>query len=33
LIYAYRDAGSDYREAAGAEAVRLKREIWTASGW
>jgi orotidine-5'-phosphate decarboxylase len=33
LIYAYRDAGSDYREAAGAEAARLKREIWTASGW
>ena len=33
LIYAFRDAGSDYREAAGAEAARLKREIWTASGW
>jgi orotidine-5'-phosphate decarboxylase len=33
VIYAYRDAGSDYREAAGAEAARLKREIWTASGW
>jgi orotidine-5'-phosphate decarboxylase len=33
VIYAFRDAGSDYREAAGAEAARLKREIWTASGW
>jgi orotidine-5'-phosphate decarboxylase len=33
LIYAFRDAGSDFREAAGAEAARLKREIWTASGW
>ena len=25
--------GSDYREAAGAEAARLKQEIWAASGW
>jgi orotidine-5'-phosphate decarboxylase len=33
LIYAFRDAGSDFRDAAGAEAARLKREIWTASGW
>jgi orotidine-5'-phosphate decarboxylase len=33
VIYAFRDAGSDYREAAGAEAARLKRDIWTASGW
>ena len=33
LIYAFREGGSDYREAAGAEAARLKREIWTASGW
>jgi orotidine-5'-phosphate decarboxylase len=33
VIYAYRDAGSDYREAAGAEAARLKREVWAASGW
>jgi orotidine-5'-phosphate decarboxylase len=33
VIYAFRDAGSDFREAAGAEAARLKREIWTASGW
>src|SRR3989440_12020602 len=33
VIYAYRDHGSDYREAAGAEAARLKRDIWAASGW
>ena len=33
VIYAFRDTGSDYREAAGAEAARLKREIWAASGW
>ena len=33
VIYAYRDAGVDYRDAAGAEAARLKREIWAASGW
>ena len=25
--------GSDFREAAGAEAARLKREVWAASGW
>src|SRR3954453_7027486 len=33
VIYAFRDTGSDYREAAGAEASRLKRDVWTASGW
>jgi orotidine-5'-phosphate decarboxylase len=33
VIYAFRDAGVDYRQAAGAEAARLKREIWAASGW
>jgi orotidine-5'-phosphate decarboxylase len=33
VIYAFKDAGSDYREAAGAEAARLKRDIWAASGW
>jgi orotidine-5'-phosphate decarboxylase len=33
VIYAFRESGSDFREAAGAEAARLKREIWTASGW
>ncbi|MGZ4290475.1 MAG: orotidine-5'-phosphate decarboxylase, partial [Gaiellaceae bacterium] len=31
--YAYRETGTDYREAAGAEAARLKQEIWAASGW
>ena len=31
--YAFRASGSDYREAAGAEAARLKQEIWAASGW
>jgi orotidine-5'-phosphate decarboxylase len=31
--YAFRESGSDYREAAGAEAARLKQEIWVASGW
>jgi orotidine-5'-phosphate decarboxylase len=31
--YAFREAGNDFREAAGAEAARLKQEIWTASGW
>jgi orotidine-5'-phosphate decarboxylase len=33
VIYAYRESGTDYRDAAGAEAARLKREIWSASGW
>jgi orotidine-5'-phosphate decarboxylase len=33
VIYAFREAGTDYRDAAGAEAARLKREIWVASGW
>jgi orotidine-5'-phosphate decarboxylase len=31
--YAFRETGGDFREAAGAEAARLKQEIWTASGW
>ncbi|HVA31485.1 MAG TPA: orotidine-5'-phosphate decarboxylase [Gaiellaceae bacterium] len=31
--YAFRESGSDYRQAAGAEAARLKQEIWAASGW
>jgi orotidine-5'-phosphate decarboxylase len=33
IDYAFRETGGDYREAAGAEAARLKREIWAASGW
>ena len=31
--YAFRETGGDYREAAGAEAARLKQAIWAASGW
>jgi orotidine-5'-phosphate decarboxylase len=31
--YAFRDTGGDFRDAAGAEAARLKRDIWAASGW
>ena len=33
VIYAYRESGADFREAAGAEASRLQREVWSASGW
>jgi hypothetical protein len=33
INYAFRESGSDYRDAAGAEAARLKQEIWAASGW
>jgi orotidine-5'-phosphate decarboxylase len=33
VIYAYRESGTDFREAAGAEAARLKREVWAVSGW
>ena len=33
VIYAFRETGTDFREAAGAEASRLKREVWAASGW
>jgi orotidine-5'-phosphate decarboxylase len=33
LIYAFRDAGVEYREAAGAEAQRVKQEVWAVSGW
>ena len=33
VIYAYRESGADFREAAGAEASRLQREVWAASGW
>jgi orotidine-5'-phosphate decarboxylase len=33
VIYASREAGGDYREAAGAEAARLRDEIWAVSGW
>jgi orotidine-5'-phosphate decarboxylase len=33
INYAFRESGADYREAAGAEAARLRQEIWAASGW
>ncbi len=33
VIYASRESGVDFRTAAGAEAARLKREVWSVSGW
>jgi orotidine-5'-phosphate decarboxylase len=33
VIYAYRFGGGDWRSAAGAEAARLRGEVWAASGW
>ena len=33
VIYASREAGGDWRAAAGAEAARLAGEIWAVSGW
>lgn len=33
VIYAFRASGADWRSAAGAEAARLKSEVWAASGW
>ncbi|MBD0328997.1 MAG: orotidine-5'-phosphate decarboxylase [Thermoleophilia bacterium] len=33
IIYAYRSLGGDWREAAGFEAARLRREVWAVSGW
>ncbi|HEX5450474.1 MAG TPA: orotidine-5'-phosphate decarboxylase [Gaiellaceae bacterium] len=33
IDYAFRETGGDFRSAAGAEAARLKHEIWAASGW
>ncbi|MDP9262545.1 MAG: orotidine-5'-phosphate decarboxylase [Actinomycetota bacterium] len=32
VIYAYTEGGGDWRSAAGAEAERLAREVWSASG-
>ena len=32
VIYAWRETGGDWRSAAGAEAERLAREVWLASG-
>jgi orotidine-5'-phosphate decarboxylase len=33
IIYASRESGQDFRAAAGAEAARLRQEIWAVSGW
>jgi orotidine-5'-phosphate decarboxylase len=33
VIYAYRAGDDDWRRAAGAEAARLRAEVWAASGW
>ena len=33
VIYASRESGGDFRDAAGAEAARLRAEIWAVSGW
>jgi orotidine-5'-phosphate decarboxylase len=33
ILYAFRDAGDDWRTAAAQAAARLQREIWLASGW
>ena len=33
VLYASRETGGDWRAAAGAEAARPAREVWSASGW
>jgi len=33
VIYAYRAGSADWRAAAGAEAARLRAEVWAVSGW
>ncbi len=33
VIYAFRSLGGDWRTAAGEQAARLRREVWTVSGW
>lgn len=33
VIYAYRGGDSDWRVAAGAEAARLRTDVWAVSGW
>jgi orotidine-5'-phosphate decarboxylase len=33
VIYSFRSSGGDWRTAAGVEAARLRREVWTVSGW
>ncbi|MGZ8782715.1 MAG: orotidine-5'-phosphate decarboxylase, partial [Gaiellaceae bacterium] len=33
VIFAYRNGNADWRVAAGAEAARLRSEVWSVSGW
>jgi orotidine-5'-phosphate decarboxylase len=33
VIFAYRGGGADWRAAAGAEAARLRTDVWAVSGW
>ena len=33
VIYAFRTLGGDWRARRGAEAARLRREVWAVSGW
>jgi hypothetical protein len=33
VIYAFRNGQEDWRAAASAEAARLRREVWSVSGW
>jgi orotidine-5'-phosphate decarboxylase len=33
VIYSFRGSKADFRTAAGAEAARLRREVWSVSGW
>jgi orotidine-5'-phosphate decarboxylase len=33
VIYAFRAGGDDWRAVVGAEAARLRREVWAVSGW
>jgi orotidine-5'-phosphate decarboxylase len=33
VIYAYRVEGGDWRSAAGAEAARVRRDVWAVAGW
>ncbi len=33
VTYSFRETGEDFRAAAGAEAARLKNEVWAVSGW
>ena len=33
MLYAFRESERDFRSAAGAEAARVKSEVWSVSGW